>query len=918
MVTGAATKRLTLDGLRDRRVVRLLVTVLLAAVAATAAPIATAQSAAGNWRDITPAEGPGERMDPAIAYDHVREMTVMFGGSNRTTNVFSNETWLFDGASWHLQDPAARPPARGGAGMAFFPTSVGSGESVLFGQGASAGGPGETWIWNGETWAHKLTVPAPPTRQYPAMVYDEARENIVLFGGQAGATLNDTWIYNGVQWTLMTTHPSSTPPARHQAAMGFDRNTGKVILFGGWSLLNGSALGDTWSWDGTQWTREFPVHSPEPVGAAEIAWDGSELVLFGGASGDAGVNTQVRRETWTWNGTDWVDQDPLRTLNPKPPGRFRFGMVYDSVRGETVLFEGAAAGLFSDTWRWRRGEDFSPVSSIVVTDAAVEEGDAGTTDLVFTLVMEKPAESPVTATYETVAGSATEGVDFTPLASSVTFAPDETEKPVVVTVNGDTTGEVDETLYLKLVSAEGAEVGAVRGRGTIVNDDGEPSGPALTVGDASVEEGVSGQRTISFPVSLSPASTGPVSVEYYTLDGSAVAPDDYQAATGSINFAAGEQSKTIGITVNGDIENETSEKFFVYLSNPSNAHVFDEVGEGTIINSDPNEEFEPGPGGGGGSKADCAPIDHDFFAYASSFTGGVYTAVGDFDGDGCDEVATGAGQGGGPHVRLFRGDGVLLAQFFAYNTSFSGGVRVAAGDVDGDKKDELITAAGPGGGPHVRVFDLTKSRAFAERYGFFPYHPSFTGGLFVAAGDLTAASPNAEVITGAGEGGGPHVRIFRGSGGALGGLFAYNTSFSGGVRVAAGDVDGDKRDELITGPGPGGGPHVRVLDVAGSGGFAERYGFFAYHPSFTGGVFVAAGNVTGAAPNAEVITGAGEGGGPHVRIFRGSGGGLSSFFAYHSSFTGGVRVAAGNVDGKSAGEIVTGPGPGGGPHVRIT
>jgi hypothetical protein len=95
-------------------------------------------------------------------------------------------------------------------------------------------------------------------------------------------------------------------------------------------------------------------------------------------------------------------------------------------------------------------------------------------------------------------------------------------------------------------------------------------------------------------------------------------------------------------------------------------------------------------------------------------------------------VLTGAGPGGTPHVRFFDGRGdTLLANFFAFDPAFAGGVRVAAADLNGDGRADLVTAAGPGGGPHVRAFD---GGSLAELDGFFAFAPAFAGGVFVAAG----------------------------------------------------------------------------------------------------------------------------------------------------------------------------------------
>jgi hypothetical protein len=164
---------------------------------------------------------------------------------------------------------------------------------------------------------------------------------------------------------------------------------------------------------------------------------------------------------------------------------------------------------------------------------------------------------------------------------------------------------------------------------------------------------------------------------------------------------------------------------------------------------------------------------------------------------------------------------------------------VAAADLTGDGVAEIITGAGPSGGPHVRVIEFNGG-ALRELASFYAYDPAFRGGVYVAAGDTTGDGVP-EIITGAGPSGGPHVRVIEFNGGALrevASFYAYNPAFVGGVSVASGDVTGDGIAEVITGAGAGGGPHVRVIDLSG-GSPTEIASFYAYDPAFIGGVRVA-------------------------------------------------------------------------------
>jgi hypothetical protein len=177
-------------------------------------------------------------------------------------------------------------------------------------------------------------------------------------------------------------------------------------------------------------------------------------------------------------------------------------------------------------------------------------------------------------------------------------------------------------------------------------------------------------------------------------------------------------------------------------------------------------------------------------------------------------------------------DGSVLRDTGVFSPGFTGGVRVAAGDVNGDGFADLVVSKGEGEPSAVTVLsgsDLAVLRTLS------PYGP-FSGGVYVAAGDVTGDG-FADVVTGAGGGGGPHVQVFDGvSGTVVRSFFAFDPTFLGGVRVAAGDVTGDGKAEVIAAPGPGGAPEVRVFDGATSAQVSSQ---LAYAAHISNGVFVA-------------------------------------------------------------------------------
>ena len=218
-----------------------------------------------------------------------------------------------------------------------------------------------------------------------------------------------------------------------------------------------------------------------------------------------------------------------------------------------------------------------------------------------------------------------------------------------------------------------------------------------------------------------------------------------------------------------------------------------------------------------------------FFAYNDQFKGSSQVVEKDLNNDGSREfVVADASQ-----VKIYNSTGTLLNNFYPYTEKYNKGINITVGDLDNNGTMEIVTGTENGGGPQVRIFN---SSGKLINPGFFAYGSSFRGGVNVTIADLEGDGFY-EIVTGAGNGGGPHVRVFAPDGRNINpGFFAYDQKFRGGVNVAAGDVDGDGIDEIITGPGKGGTPQVKIFDKKGQ---TKAVSFFAFDDKLKNGVEVA-------------------------------------------------------------------------------
>jgi hypothetical protein len=241
------------------------------------------------------------------------------------------------------------PPGRCCMGIAYDPAMR---STVMFGGFTNPSYLNDTWTWVlRRGWTRLSPAAAPSPRQGPGMVWDGAAGNVVLFGGvdANGTPLNDTWTWDGTTWTQQ--FPTVSPSGRRfdTQNMAYDAVTRTVMIFGGLAA-NNSVLGDTWLWDGLAktWAQQFPATSPSPrrtMMAYDIAT--KTVVLFGGDNG----TTDHYNDTWTWDGTTWTQQFP-----PSAPSvRGMASMAYDPTLGSVILFGGAdtqAGSQSNDTWVW--------------------------------------------------------------------------------------------------------------------------------------------------------------------------------------------------------------------------------------------------------------------------------------------------------------------------------------------------------------------------------------------------------------------------------------------------------------------------------------------------------------------------------------------------------------------------------------
>ncbi|NCN07530.1 hypothetical protein GW933_02440 [Candidatus Falkowbacteria bacterium] len=247
----------------------------------------------------------------------------------------------------------------------------------------------------------------------------------------------------------------------------------------------------------------------------------------------------------------------------------------------------------------------------------------------------------------------------------------------------------------------------------------------------------------------------------------------------------------------------------------------------------------------------------------------------------------------GSFARIFNQNGDnIRSSFFAYNPKFNGGQKIAQLDIDNGGHDETV------------VVDKTKITIYSD-YGFIeneitPYGTNYSGGISIAFADLDHDN-KLEIITGPENGANNEIKIFNSDGVLINSWYAYKKEWARlGVNVAAGDVNGDGEIEIIAGAGYRGGPHIKIFDKTGATLISE---FFSYDKNFTGGTYVASGDINGDGLD-EIITGQGPTGKPIIKIFNYLGVLSKEWQPYNPKNNNGIRVAVTDLDDDNIAEII--------------
>ncbi|HEX3833548.1 MAG TPA: putative Ig domain-containing protein [Solirubrobacteraceae bacterium] len=338
---------------------------LVVAVVLAGAPRATAAVSTPSWVPVSPQSRPPGRDLSAAAYDPGTRQFVVFGGIEGPLGNPLGDTWLWQGLSWAVAKPATAPAPRYGASMAYDPAT---GQLILTGgtNGTNSSSIyNDTWTWNGTNWVQLHPATNAPAVFGAAMAYDPATRQIVMFGGRSSsAYTNSTWAWTGTNWVQQS--PATIPAPRDGASMAWDATTSQMVMFAGGHTGGAPDFDDTWVWTGTNWSQQHPATSPPARDFAVLVFDPAtgQMLL---ASGLFAATGQAVNDVWTWSGSTWTRQTPAQGLPPRAAA----SAGYDAATDQLIVFAGVDSSNpfnpLNDVWTWTRfviAEPFLPAGTV--------------------------------------------------------------------------------------------------------------------------------------------------------------------------------------------------------------------------------------------------------------------------------------------------------------------------------------------------------------------------------------------------------------------------------------------------------------------------------------------------------------------------------------------------------------------------
>jgi hypothetical protein len=326
-----------------------------AAVTPTPSPSPHPTASASVIGSAGPTSIPLGRTNTSLAYDQARHNAVLFGGL--ADQALLGDTWSWNGSGWtHRQGLTANPQPRKSAAMAYHEVDR---QVILFGGVTATGQQNDTWAWDGTAWQLLHPAHAPSPREGASMTYDPALNAVILYGGMDDSTpmpsaIHDTWSWSGGDWSPLV---APGPPGGVRPRLAFLSGVSLVERFGDCIESNDRNL---YAFDGHLWAPHPPAGSwPPALCVPSLAGDPvrHQLVLFGGNPGTGGSPPP---DTWTSDGSSWSKLAPSQS----PPARYDAPMVYDPDHHLMVLFGGQGltqgqTGPLNDTWTWD-GSNWTP------------------------------------------------------------------------------------------------------------------------------------------------------------------------------------------------------------------------------------------------------------------------------------------------------------------------------------------------------------------------------------------------------------------------------------------------------------------------------------------------------------------------------------------------------------------------------